>query len=125
MDAATQQYVANTNITISDGGSGFWTNSTYNRGTNSNYVYSGNYWKWRELTLSYQVPRAFVRNITGSAVQQVALSLQGRNLFLWTPKSNEYTDPDYSANDNNAVGVATLAQTPPTRYFGGSISVTF
>ncbi|KAA6306284.1 hypothetical protein EZS27_042060, partial [termite gut metagenome] len=48
-DESKGAYVENTNITVSDGGSGFWTNSTYNRGTNSNYVYSGDYWKWREL----------------------------------------------------------------------------
>lgn len=40
-------------------------------------------------------------------------------------KSNEYTDPDLSANDNNAIGVSTLTTSPPTRYLGGSISLTF
>jgi TonB-linked SusC/RagA family outer membrane protein len=119
-------YVENTNITISDGGSGFWTSGTYNRGAaNSNYVYSGDYWKWREVSLSYQLPRLWVRNLTHNGVQDVTVSLQGRNLLLLTPASNEYTDPDYSANDNNATGVATLAQSPPTRYFGGTISLTF
>jgi hypothetical protein len=124
LDPATNQYVENTNITISDGGAGFWTNSTYNRGTTSNYVYSGDYWKWREASLSYSVPRGFIRNLT-DAVQEVTISFQGRNLFLWTPKSNEYTDPDLSANDNNAIGVSTLTTSPPTRYLGGSISLTF
>jgi TonB-linked SusC/RagA family outer membrane protein len=124
LDPATNTYVANTNITISDGGAGFWTNSTYNRGITSNYVYSGDYWKWREVSLSYSVPRSFIRNLT-DAVQEVTISFQGRNLFLWTPKSNEYTDPDLSANDNNAIGVSTLTTTPPSRYLGGSISLTF
>ena len=124
LDPATNQYVENTNITISDGGAGFWTNSTYNRGTTSNYVYSGDYWKWREVSLSYSIPRRFIYNLT-DAVQEVTISFQGRNLFLWTPKSNEYTDPDLSANDNNAIGVSTLTTSPPTRYLGGSISLTF
>lgn len=118
------QYIENTNITISDGGSGFWTNSTYNRGVRTNYVYSGDYWKWRELAISYKVPQSFIKKIS-PYLQDVTISAQGRNLFLWTTKSNEYTDPDYSANDNNAIGVASLAQTPPTRYFGGTLSVTF
>jgi TonB-linked SusC/RagA family outer membrane protein len=125
-DPATGQYVENNNITISDGGSGFWTSSTYNRGAaNSNYVYSGDYWKWREVSLSYQLPKPWVRNLTHNGVQDVTISLQGRNLLLLTPASNEYTDPEYSANDNNAMGVTTLAQAPPTRYFGGTISLTF
>lgn len=124
-DSAKGEYVANENVTVSDGGSGFWTNSTFNRGTYSNYVYSGSYWKWRELSLSYQVPRSVLHKISSDIIKDATISLQARNLFLWTPLSNEYTDPDYSANDNNAIGVSTLDQSPPTRYFGGTISITF
>lgn len=118
-------YEINNNVTISDGGTGFWTNSTYNRGTYSNYIYSGNYWKWRELTFSYAVPQSFLNQLTGGVVQEAKISLQGRNLFLWVPKANEYTDPDYSANDSNAIGVSTLTSAPPIRYFGGSVPLTF
>jgi TonB-linked SusC/RagA family outer membrane protein len=119
------EYIANTNVTISDGGAGFWTNSTYNRGAYSNYVYAGDYWKWREVSLSYQVPHSVLEKISNKVIKEVRISVQGRNLLLWLPPSNEYTDPDYSANDNNAIGVSTLAQSPPTRYFGGTISITF
>lgn len=123
LDPTTGEYVANTNITVSDGGSGFWTSGAYNRSISSNYVYSGNYWKWREASLSYRVPQSFLNRIKG--IKAAVISVQGRNLLLWVPKSNEYTDPDYSANDNNAIGVSTTGQTPPTRYFGGTISLTF
>jgi TonB-linked SusC/RagA family outer membrane protein len=118
------EYVANTNVTISDGGAGFWTNSTYNRGIYSNYVYAGDYWKWREVSLSYQVPHSLLGKVS-NIIKDIRISVQGRNLLLWLPPSNEYTDPDYSANDNNAIGVSTLAQSPPTRYFGGTVSITF
>jgi len=123
--ASNPQYQVNNNVTISDPGTGFWTNSTYNRGTYSNYVYSGDYWKWREVSLSYNVPAAFIRQISSNAIQAATISFQGRNLFLWASKANEYTDPDYSANDNNAIGVSTLTSSPPSRYLGGSISLTF
>jgi hypothetical protein len=125
LDPTSGQYVENTNITVSDGGAGFWTNATYNRGTNSNYVYSGNYWKWRELALSYKLPQSALGKL-GNILQEITVSLQGRNLFLWTPASNEFTDPDLSANGtNNAIGVSNLTSSPPTRYFGGSVSLTF
>jgi TonB-linked SusC/RagA family outer membrane protein len=124
-DPVSGEYVENTSITISDGGAGFWTNATYNRGTNTNYVYSGDYWKWRELAISYNVPQRLLGKL-GHVLQDITVSLQGRNLFLWTPASNEYTDPDLSANGtNNATGVSNLTSSPPTRYFGGSISLTF
>jgi TonB-linked SusC/RagA family outer membrane protein len=125
LDPASGEYVENTNVTVSDGGAGFWTNATFNRGTNTNYVYSGDYWKWRELAIRYNVPRRLLGKL-GGALQGVTVSLQGRNLFLWTPESNEYTDPDLSANGtNNAIGVSNLTSSPPTRYLGGSISLTF
>jgi hypothetical protein len=123
--AANPVYQANDNVTISDGGVGFWTSGTYVRSRYSNYVYSGDYWKWREIALTYNLPATFLRKATSNVIQAASFSLQGRNLFLWVPKSNEYTDPDYSANDSNAIGVSTLSATPPTRYFGGSISITF
>lgn len=126
VDPSTGTYVENNHVTVSDGGSGFWTSGTYNRtAASSNYVYSGDYWKWRELAISYQLPPSLVRSLTHNSVQDVTISLQGRNLLLLTPPSNEYTDPDYSSNENNATGVATLAQSPPTRYFGGTVSLTF
>jgi TonB-linked SusC/RagA family outer membrane protein len=124
-DSTTGTYVANNSITVSDGGAGFWTSSSLNTGVTSNYVYSGNYWKLRELSLSYKLPSSVLRNI--KFVKSATISAQGRNLFIWLPKSNEYTDPDYSNNgsDSNAVGITSLSQTPPTRYFGGTISLTF
>jgi len=123
LDPTTGKYVANTSITVSDGGTGFWTSAAYNRGIYSNYVYSGAYWKWRELTLTYDLPKSIIKKI--QPLQAASISLQGRNLFLWAAKNNEYTDPDYSANDNNAIGVSNLSQTPPSRYFGATISITF
>jgi TonB-linked SusC/RagA family outer membrane protein len=125
LDPVSGQYVENTNITVSDGGAGFWTNATYNRGTNTNYVYAGDYWKWRELAISYKVPQSLLGKV-GKVLKEITVSLQGRNLFLWTPESNEFTDPDLSANGtNNAIGVSNLTSSPPTRYFGGSVSLTF
>ena len=123
LDAASGQYVTNDHITVSDGGAGFWTSGTYNRGVYSNYVISGNYWKWREASLSYRLPQRILSRLKG--VKAASVSIQGRNLLLFTPKSNEYTDPDYSANDNNAIGVSTTGQTPPTCYFGATLSLTF
>ncbi|MDR1555542.1 MAG: hypothetical protein LBS88_00745, partial [Tannerellaceae bacterium] len=125
-DPTTHEWVENTDVTVADGGAGFWSMGTYNRNVYRNYVYAADYWKWREIALTYQLPRTLISKIPG--VAGVAISLQARNLFLWASKSNEYTDPDYSSNsrvEDNATGVSTLGQTPPTRTFGGTISFTF
>jgi TonB-linked SusC/RagA family outer membrane protein len=122
LDPATNTYVANTNITVRDGGAGFWSQSSPNRAIAENYVTNGAYWKIREISLSYQLPARLLGDL--KYVKGVNISAQGRNLFLFVPKENLYTDPDYTLG-NNAIGINTLSQTPPTRFFGGTVTLTF
>lgn len=85
---------------------------------------AGDYWKLREVALSYDLPASFMSRF--GFIQSATITAQGRNLLLFTPKSNIYTDPDYNfSTEGNAVGIVTLANTPPTRFYGGSISITF
>ncbi|MFA6277724.1 MAG: SusC/RagA family TonB-linked outer membrane protein [Pedobacter sp.] len=124
LDPVTNTYVANTNITTRTGGVDFWTNGPSNTSVNSNYTYSAAFWKMRELSLSYDLPKSVFSNI--KFVKGATVSVQGRNLFLWAPKTNLYTDPEYSAFDSssNAIGFTSLSQTPPGRFYGFSLSVT-
>jgi hypothetical protein len=120
--------VVNTNVTLLDGNgnAGYWT-SDDNRAVTSNYVSSGAFWKLRELSLAYQLPQTvlaktkFIKNIT--------VSVQGRNLFYWLPKTNFYTDPEYneggSSSTTNGQGITGISSAPPSRYYGGTLSITF
>ncbi|WP_339876305.1 SusC/RagA family TonB-linked outer membrane protein [uncultured Algoriphagus sp.] len=116
-------YIENTNITVTDGGAGFWTDGSFRRNIAENYLVSGDYWKLREVAISYDFPASLMSRI--GFIQGATITAQGRNLLIFTPKSNIYTDPDYNFSDGNAVGIVTLAATPPTRFFGGSITLTF
>jgi hypothetical protein len=122
----TGTYIKNTNITIVDGNgnAGYWT-SDDNRAVTSNYISSGAFWKLRELSLSYQLPKSLFKN--ANYIKSVDISLQGRNLFIWLPKTNYYTDPEYSevSSTSNGVGITGLSSAPPSRYYGATISVTF
>lgn len=124
LDPATNTYVANNNITTYTGGVDFWTNGPTNTGVNSNYTFSAAFWKLREASLSYDLPASILKNV--GFVKRATISLQGRNLLLFTPKTNLYTDPEYSAlgASSNAIGFSSLGQTPPGRYYGFSLSVT-
>ncbi|WP_257667700.1 SusC/RagA family TonB-linked outer membrane protein [Parapedobacter tibetensis] len=123
LDPSTGEYVANTNITTRSGGADFWTDGTRNTGVGENYAHSAAFWKWREASLSYDIPA----HIFKGYVKGATVSLQGRNLFIWVPKTNLYTDPEYSQQgaDSNAIGVANVSLTPPARYFGGTVSFSF
>jgi TonB-linked SusC/RagA family outer membrane protein len=125
LDPVSNTYIENTNITTRTGGVDFWTNGPTNTGVATNYTYSAAFWKLRELSLSYDLPRSVLGNI--KYVKAARISVQGRNLFIWTPKTNIYTDPEYSAagSDNNGIGITSLGQTPPARVYGATLSLTF
>jgi TonB-linked SusC/RagA family outer membrane protein len=119
------QYVKNTTAVIQNGNGndGFWTDATENMGVTSNYVTSAAFWKLRQLSISYVVPASVIHS---KAIKNITISAQGRNLFMWVPKSNIYTDPEYSdaGTTSNGIGLTNL-QAPPSRYFGGTLSITF
>lgn len=120
------EYIKNTNITVNNGNgnSGFWTNDE-NRTVASNYLTSGDFWKLREISLAYDVPASVLSKI--KAIKAATISVQARNLFVWLTKSNYYTDPEYSdaGNDSNGIGLTGLGQTPPSRFYGATVSLTF
>ncbi|MCF3111861.1 SusC/RagA family TonB-linked outer membrane protein [Niabella sp. CC-SYL272] len=125
-DPSTGKYVDNTNITVADGGANFWTQNDPRRAVTMNYVTSGAFWKLRELSLSYSLPKNLLYKTR--FVKGVVLAAIGRNLFLWTPKSNVYTDPEFTANANgtgNSIGLNDLGQIPPSRYYGGTLTIKF
>jgi len=123
---ANGQYVANTNVTVRDGGAGYWSIAGPRTGIAENYITSAAFWKIREISLAYDIPSKFLAK--SKVLKAARISVQGRNLFIFLPKSNVYTDPEYSAGDNlnsgNAVGLTSLDQTPPSRFYGATLSLT-
>ena len=117
-------YVPNTSG-LTPGGSEFWANTaSWNTGVGENYVTSGKFFKIREVSLSYALPTAIASKI--GLVKGASVNLFGRNIFTWVPKENIYTDPEFSATSagSNAIGINTVLQTPPTKFYGATINVT-
>lgn len=117
-------YIANTNITIRDGVSYYWTNAGTRRSITENYVTSAAFWKLREISLTYDLPNKWFAD-GKLGVKGIRASIQGRNLITLLPSTNVYTDPEYSAGGSNALGYTTLSQTPPSQYIGGTINFNF
>ncbi|MCX6288948.1 MAG: SusC/RagA family TonB-linked outer membrane protein [Bacteroidetes bacterium] len=119
------KYVTNTNIEIANGNgnNGFWTDGI-NRGVTSNYVTSADFWKLRELSLAYNVPSKLLAN--SKFIKGCTVSLQGRNLLVWMAPDNYYTDPEYSSagSTSNGIGLSGY-ETPPSRYYGATVSFKF
>jgi TonB-linked SusC/RagA family outer membrane protein len=124
IDNGDGTYTPNTSVAIANGNgnNGFWSDGI-NRNTTSNYVTSGTFLKLREIALAYDLPKSIVSKTR--ILKGATFSVQGRNLFLWMAKDNYYTDPEYSSAGvtGNGTGLNDVGQTPPARYFGGTLSL--
>ncbi len=123
-DDGTGKFVNNTNILTQDGNYAFWTGASTNRGIATNYFQSAAAIRLRELNLSYNLPQTILRN--SKIFKRLTFAIVGKNLFLFTPKSNEIGDPEfnYSAT-NNTFGIGNSNQSPSSRLLGLSLTAQF
>jgi len=123
LDAATGKYVENTSVLTANGGYGFYEATNTNRGIQSNYLSSAAAWKIREVVLSYDLPASLLRKT--KLVKTAAVSLTGRNLFTFLPKSNQWTDPEFNTYTGNALGVNDTSILPPNKLYGFNVVLGF
>ena len=116
-------FVPNTNTTTINGNGSFWSDGIRTN-TASNYVMSAAFWKIRELSLAYQVPTQWLQS-RAKFIKNASIALIGRNLFMFRPSDNIYTDPEINVGTGNAQGVNNLNQTPPTRIYGFTATIGF
>lgn len=125
------KYIVNTDVYTQTYGRLFW-NSSLNTEVISNYLADGSFWKLREVALNYDIPttKLFGEKI-GSVIKGATIGISGRNLLMWVPKSNVWTDPEFqggngnAAYTGNATGRSTAFNFPPTRIFGASLAFKF
>ena len=66
-----------------------------------NHVVDRSYFKWRNLSLTYNIPNSLSERVK---VSNASVSLWGRNLALWTPEENHFVDPEGSTFGTNIGG---------------------
>jgi TonB-linked SusC/RagA family outer membrane protein len=122
IDAGNGKYIPNTNVEVNDANFNLWPGLFNN--VASPWVQSASFWKVREIALSYQIP---VQSFFGGQklVKAATFTVSSRNVFMFRPKTNQWTDPEYSEDTSNAVGENSVNQAPPTRIWGANLNVTF
>ena len=129
-DDGSGNYVANTNVYTSNYGRLFW-NSDLNTAVTTNYLADGSFWKLREVAISYEIPVKFFGSKVSNVIKGANIGISGRNLLMWLPKSNQWTDPEFAGGNGNssytgnATGRSTAYNFPPTRIFGANLTVRF
>lgn len=91
-----------------------------NSGISEEFVYSTDFIKFREVSLSYSLPQTALKNVF---IDNVRLSVIGRNLFFISRKIDN-VDPEASLNNLNSQGIERFG-TPSTRSYGFSVNVKF
>jgi TonB-linked SusC/RagA family outer membrane protein len=129
-DDGSGKYVTNTDVYTSNYGRLFW-NSDLNTNVISNYVADGAFWKLREVAINYEIPVKVLGAKFASVVKGASVGISGRNLLMWVPKSNVWTDPEFAGGNGNAAytgnatGRSTAYNLPPTRIFGANLTLRF
>ena len=115
-------YAENNNPVTSDNMSSYYSDS-YSRSQFENFVIPKGYFKLRELVLSYSLPKVWISKL---GIRQLDVSFIGRNLFMLTPKANNYVDPEITNYGNDITSeLGEFAALPSTRSIGGGIKVVF
>jgi len=121
IDEGGGKYVTNTNVIVNDANFNLFPGLFNN--VASPWVQSAAAWKLREVAVSYNIPMKVFG--TQKLVKQAVFTVSGRNLLMLRPKTNQWSDPEFSEDTSNAVGENSINQAPPTRIFGATLSVTF
>lgn len=122
-DDGTGKYVENKDVLVRTGGYGFFEGSATNRGINSNYLTSAAAWKIREIALNYEFPARILSKT--KSIKGATIGVFTRNLAMFLPKSNQWTDPEFANTTGNALGINNSAQLPPTRLYGFNVNLRF
>jgi len=100
----------------------YW-NQTNNPSMSREHVLDKTYVKLRDLTLSYSFTDSMLAK---TPFDQLSLTAYGRNLFLWTPKENNFIDPEGSTYGNDLRSeFGEFAGGPSVRSFGLSLKASF
>ena len=87
------------------------------------FLVDKSYVKLRNVILTWQLPSNWFAH---SFITGVAVSAFGNNLFLWTPKSNTFIDPEVSTFGNDLEGnYGEFSANPSSRKFGFNVQVKF
>ena len=99
----------------------YWNNGADNY--DAEFLVDKSYVKLRSVVLSWDLPKAWLAKtfLTG-----VKVSVFGNNLFLWTPSSNTFIDPESSSFGNDLSGnFGEYSANPSSRKMGFNVSVKF
>lgn len=115
---ASGKYTANT--TPVQNAENYWT--SFSSTTAMEHLVDASYIKLRELSFTYRLPS---RVLAKTFIKGIVVGISGRNLWLWTPKENTYSDPEASSFGTGNVQGYEYGTIPSLRNYGVNVRLTF
>lgn len=112
------KYAANT--TPVQNAENYWTSVSST--TAMEHLIDASFIKLREASLTYRLPASLFRN---KSIKGITVGFSGRNLWLWTPKENTYSDPETSSFGTGNVQGYEYGTIPSMRNYGVNVRLTF
>ncbi|ULQ53041.1 SusC/RagA family TonB-linked outer membrane protein [Flavihumibacter fluvii] len=98
----------------------YWTNYVANNAIDQ--LIDASFLKLREVSINYRIPKSWIQNWPVTAIQ---VGLSGRNLFLWTPAENTYSDPEASSFGTSNIQGFEYGTIPSIRSYGANLKLIF
>ncbi len=96
-------------------------NASQNGAIEFNHVIDKTFIRLRDLSLSYALNPSFAESL---GFRNAAITLYGKNLFMWTPDENPYVDPEVSTFGSDLLSeFGEFAGNPAQRSYGLKISI--
>lgn len=98
-------------------------NTSQNPGIENTHLIDKTFIRLRDLNLTYSFNKKVTENL---GLTKLSIGFYGRNLFLWTPNSNPYVDPETTTYGNDIVSeFGEFGSNPSQRAYGGVIKLSF
>lgn len=118
IEVESGKYQENTSLVTSSGGRAFWSKQGE---VQINTAAKSDYFKLRELNISYAVPMRLLGK--QQIVDELSVGVVATNVFIIRHVDNKYGDPEYLYN--NTDGYLSFRQVPPYRSVGFNLNVKF
>jgi hypothetical protein len=109
-----------TNTTPVANAENYWT--VFATNTPMEQLVDASFIKLREVAFSYRLPRQW---LSKTKINSITVGFSGRNLFLWTPKENTYSDPETSSFGTGNLQGFEYGTIPSIRNYGVNVRVVF
>jgi len=98
-------------------------NTTNNPGIEKTHVIDKTFVRLREINFNYDFPSSVTKNM---GLNKISLGVYARNLFMWTPGANPYTDPETGTYGTGVISdFGEFASNPSQRSVGGVLKLSF